>query len=90
MTKKDLAKEIAGKTGLNMSQATLAIDAVSQAVVSSLAFSQPVYLRGFGTFRVERRAARTARDINHGVPISIPARGVVRFIPSKQLKDLVR
>lgn len=90
MTKNDLAKQLASKKGFTMHQALAAIDGLSEAVISSLASSGAVYLRGFGTFKVEQRAARKGRDIQHGTIIDVPAHKVVKFIPGKQLKNVVR
>lgn len=43
-----------------------------------------VTLRGFGTFQTKHRKAKTARDINKGTTVMIPARKVVAFKPSKR------
>lgn len=42
-----------------------------------------VTLRGFGTFQVKHRKAKSARNISAGTTIQIPARYVVAFKPSK-------
>lgn len=44
---------------------------------------QDVTLRGFGTFQVKHRKAKSARNISAGTTIQIPARYVVAFKPSK-------
>lgn len=44
---------------------------------------QEVTLRGFGTFQVKHRKAKSARNISAGTTIQIPARYVVAFKPSK-------
>ena len=44
---------------------------------------QDVTLRGFGTFQVKHRKAKTARNVSAGTTIQIPARYVVAFKPSK-------
>lgn len=90
MTKQELAKQLVAKKGLTMKQALAAIDGFSEAVISSLAFGKGVFLRGFGTFKVMQRAARRGRDIAHNTLVDIPAHKIVKFIPSKQLKDVVK
>lgn len=44
---------------------------------------QDVTLRGFGTFQVKHRKAKSARNISAGTTIQIPARYVVAFKHSK-------
>lgn len=44
---------------------------------------EDVTLRGFGTFQVKHRKAKSARNISAGTTIQIPARYVVAFKPSK-------
>jgi len=44
---------------------------------------QEVTLRGFGTFQIKHRKAKSARNISAGTTIQIPARYVVAFKPSK-------
>ena len=44
---------------------------------------QDVTLRGFGTFQVKHRKAKSARNISAGTTTQIPARYVVAFKPSK-------
>jgi DNA-binding protein HU-beta len=45
---------------------------------------------GFGTFRVLKRKARTARNPQTGEPIKVPVRTVPRFTPAKELKEAVK
>lgn len=90
MTKQDLAQEIADKKGLTKKQALDAIDGFAEALISAMAFGQSVFLRGFGTFKVQQRKGKMARDITRGTIIEVPARKVVKFVPSKQLKDVVK
>lgn len=85
-----MAQEIADKKGLTKKQALDAIDGFSEALISAMAFGQSVFLRGFGTFKVQQRKGKMARDITRGTIIEVPARKVVKFVPSKQLKDVVK
>ena len=53
-----------------------------------------VYLRGFGSFVVKKRAEKTARNISKNVTIKIPEHFIPSFKPSKsfvnQVKDQVK
>ena len=90
MTKQDLAQEIADKKGLTKKQVLDAIDGFAEVLISAMAFGQSVFLRGFGTFKAQQRKGKMARDITRGTIIEVPACKVVKFVPSKQLKDVVK
>jgi len=52
-------------------------------ITSSLEEGENVYLRGFGSFIVKRRAEKTARNIKKNTTIKIPAHNIPAFKPSK-------
>ena len=52
-------------------------------VKDSLAHGENVYLRGFGSFIVKRRAEKTARNISKNTTIVIPAHNIPAFKPAK-------
>ena len=45
--------------------------------------SENVYLRGFGSFIVKKRAEKTGRNISKNVTIKIPAHSIPSFKPAK-------
>lgn len=90
MTKNDLAIALTKQTGLTKSQALRCIDALAETVITSLGFGHDIFLRGFGSFKIEQRKAHKARDISRGTTVIVPAHKVVKFLPSKQLKDVVK
>jgi DNA-binding protein HU-beta len=49
-----------------------------------------VYLRGFGSFIVKERAAKTARNISKNTTITIPAHKIPAFKPSKQFVGVIK
>ena len=51
---------------------------------------QPVQLIGFGTFKVNQRAARTGRNPQTGAEIQIAASKVPAFVSGKALKDAIK
>lgn len=89
MTKADIAQRIARETGLTQTDTAAAIDGFIQAVTEALAQGEHVELRGFGTFRVVQRAARTGRNPRAGTHIEIPPRRTPAFKPSRGLRDRV-
>ena len=46
-----------------------------------------VYLRGFGSFIIKHRAAKTARDIGKKTSITIKAHDIPSFKPAKAFID---
>ena len=90
MTKNELADALASKTQLTKSQSVIAIDELIEAAKEAFFRGNNIYLRGFGTFKCVRRAAKTARLISKGTTIRIPERIAVKFIPCKELKELVK
>ncbi|MDB9246393.1 HU family DNA-binding protein [Odoribacter splanchnicus] len=49
-----------------------------------------VYLRGFGSFVVKKRAEKTARNISKNVTIKIPEHFIPSFKPSKSFVNDVK
>ena len=46
-----------------------------------------VLIRGFGTFRLKRKASRMGRNPRTGDTLTIPACKILKFRPGKMLKD---
>lgn len=90
MTKNDLADALVGKTTLTKSQALNAIEGLMEVTSEAFAKGENIYLRGFGTFRVVERKEKTARNISRGTSVTVPAHHTVKFIPSSELKSLVK
>ena len=63
MTKADIVREIAKKTGIENATVLASVEAFMETVKESLAKEENVYLRGFGSFILKKRAAKTARNI---------------------------
>jgi DNA-binding protein HU-beta len=87
MTKNDLADKLVSNTNLTKSQAIEAIEGLMQATADAFKRGENIYLRGFGTFRIEQRAEKKARNISKGTCVHIPAHRVVKFIPCNKLKE---
>jgi len=89
MNKGDLINKIAEDAGLTKTQASAALEAVTDGVTSTLAKGDKLTLVGFGTFSVSKRAARKGRNPQTGKEISIAAKNVVKFKPGKDLSSRV-
>ncbi len=89
MNKNDLVAAVANSTDLSKADAAKAVDAVFDAITSSLRNGQEVRLVGFGTFSVVARAASEGRNPRTGETINIPASKQPKFKAGKGLKDSV-
>ncbi len=65
--------------------ASSAVDAMVKSIAAG-AKKGPVQLVGFGTFKVSKRKARTGLNPRTGEKIKIPAKKVLTFKASKNLK----
>ncbi|MDA0152221.1 HU family DNA-binding protein [Vibrio sp. Makdt] len=87
MNKTQLIDFVAEKSDLTKAQAKIAIEAVMEGVTSTLVSGNSVQLVGFGTFKVNKRSARTGRNPKTGEEIQISAAKVPSFAAGKSLKD---
>jgi DNA-binding protein HU-beta len=83
MTKANLVEKISKSTGINRKTVSAVIEGFIENIEGSLSEDENVYLRGFGSFVVKQRAAKTARNIKKNTTVIIPARKVPAFKPSK-------
>ena len=87
MRKEDLASAIQERAGLETrAEAERALDAIVENMTYSLGLGEDVSIRGFATFQVVDRKARTGRNPQTGKSIKIPATKAVKFTPGKGLK----
>ncbi|MBQ9397925.1 MAG: integration host factor subunit beta [Bacteroidales bacterium] len=83
MTKAEIVNEIAKSTGLERIKVQSVVENFMESVKNSLAEGENVYLRGFGSFTVKKRAKKTARNISKNTTIVIPEHNVPAFKPAK-------
>lgn len=85
MTKKEIIDTVAANIGMTSKDVGVVVNEMLEVLKSSVKSGENVYLRGFGTFRITVRAAKTARDIHRNTAFPIPAQKTVKFIPSPEL-----
>ena len=83
MTKADIVNEIAKSTGVEKVTVQKVVESFMEGVKASLAKNENVYLRGFGSFIVKKRAKKTARNISKNTTIIIPEHFIPAFKPAK-------
>lgn len=84
MTKAEIVAEIANKTGIEKPTVLATVETFMDVVQSSMANNENIYLRGFGTFLVKKRAPKVARNITKGTSVNVPAHNIPAFKPSKE------
>jgi len=90
MTKAEIVAEIASKTGIEKVAVQATVEAFMESLKSSLVNGQNVYLRGFGSFIIKKRAAKTGRNISKNTTIIIPAHNIPSFKPAKTFVNKVK
>ena len=86
MTKAEIVNEISLKTGTDRKEVLQIVESFMDNVKISLANGENVYLRGFGSFIVNHRAEKVARNINKNISVVVPAHDVPAFKPSDSFK----
>jgi nucleoid DNA-binding protein len=90
LTRRDLVIRISNETGMVQQAVQTVIDHMLDHLIESLSHGQAVELRNFGRFRVSIRKARVGRNPRQPEKdVPIPARPVVRFRASQEMKARV-
>ena len=90
MTKADIVNEVAKATGIEKIAVQNVIESFMESVKDSLANDNNVYLRGFGSFIVKKRAKKTARNISKNTTLIIPEHNIPSFKPAKVFMNKVK
>ena len=90
MTKADIVNEIAKSTGVEKVMVQTIVEAFMENVRNSLIENENVYLRGFGSFIIKKRATKVARNISKNTTITIPEHNSPAFKPAKSFVAKVK
>lgn len=90
MTKADIVNEISRNTGIEKITVQKTVEAFMESIKESLATDNNVYLRGFGSFIVKKRAQKTARNISKNTTLIIPQHFIPAFKPAKTFVSKVK
>ena len=84
MTKADIINEVSMNTGIPKKEVSTVVEAFMDEVKKCLIEKKDsVFMRGFGSFNIKHRAAKTARNISKNTTITIPAHDLPSFKPYK-------
>ncbi|KAB2907593.1 MAG: integration host factor subunit beta [Ignavibacteriales bacterium] len=89
MTKADLVDIIAAGTGLTKLETEAVVEGFFKSVIEALAEGRGIEIRGFGTFKVKKKAARYARNPKSGEKVFVPEHHIPVFKFSKDFKNRV-
>ena len=88
MTKAEIINKIVEDTGLPKKDVAATVEAFMEEIRNCMAVEKEnVYLRGFGTFIVKRRAQKTARNISKNTTMVIAAHDIPAFKPAKSFLE---
>jgi DNA-binding protein HU-beta len=90
MRKADLVQAISEKTEVEKVDVIVTIEALFNEIKRALESGQNVYVRGFGSFVIKKRAAKKGRNIKRGKTIEIPEHFIPSFKPAKVFTDQVK
>ena len=90
MTKADIVNEIAKSTGVEKIQVQAIVEAFMESVKGSMIKGENVYLRGFGSFIIKKRATKVARNISKNTTIVVPEHNIPAFKPAKTFATEVK
>ena len=83
MTKAEIVADIAQKTGIEKVAIQATVEEFMTVVKDAMADGENVYLRGFGSFIIKKRAEKTGRNISKKTTVIIPAHNIPAFKPAK-------
>lgn len=90
MTKAEIVSNISNKLGLEKNETQKVVEHFMEEVKTAMESGENVYLRGFGSFIVKKRASKTGRNISKGTSIIIPEHHVPAFKPAKTFIESVK
>ena len=89
MTKDELVRQIADKTGITIKEAKNIVQITFDSITKSLSSGEKVKISGFGTFSTKKRGAFKTKNPMTGDILDIPEHIKPVFEPSKKLKETV-
>ncbi len=90
MTKADIVAKISEKTGVEKKETMAIVEAFMSVVKNAMCEGKNVYLRGFGTLYIKKRAQKPGRIISRNTTIMIPAHNIPAFKPAKSFGNKLK
>lgn len=90
MTKAEIIESIITTTGIEKPTVTVTVETLMENIKQNMVKGENIYLRGFGTFLLKKRAEKTGRNITKGTSVKIPAQVIPAFKPAKEFTRQVK
>lgn len=90
MTKAEIVVQVSRQSGIEKAVVQTVVETFMENVKESMIAGDDVFLRGFGSFIIKRRAEKTARNISKNTTIKIPAHNIPAFKPAKSFVNAVK
>ena len=90
MRKADIVATVADKTGIAKVDVLVALEQFFSEVRDTMGAGENVYIRGFGSFVIKKRAAKTGRNIKRNKTVQIPEHFIPAFKPAKIFTEHVK
>ena len=90
MRKADLVASISEKTGVPKVDVLVTLETFFTEVKESLTGGEDVFIRGFGSFVIKKRAKKIGRHIKKNQAIEIPEHYIPAFKPAKVFVEQVK
>jgi DNA-binding protein HU-beta len=90
MRKADIVNIIAEKTNVEKVDVLVTLETFFQEVKNTMASGENVYVRGFGSFVIKRRAKKVGRHIKNNKSLEIPEHFIPSFKPAKVFMEEVK
>ena len=90
MTKADIVAQIVAQTGLEKQSVIVIVESFMDTMEKSMVEGNEVFLRGFGSFILKKRARKKGRIITKATTIDVPEHMIPFFKPSKEFLEEVK
>ena len=90
MTKAEIVSKVSNNLGLDKNEVLATVENLMEEIKNSLNEGENVYLRGFWSFIVKKRAEKTGRNISKNTTIRIPEHHIPAFKPAKVFVESVK
>ena len=90
MRKADLISKISDKTGIPKVDVLVTLETMFKEIKSTLSNGENLYIRGFWSFIIKKRAAKIGRNIKKNISVSIPEHFIPAFKPAKEFVQEIK
>ncbi len=90
MTKADIVSNITEQLGIDKGDVQAVVENFMTEIKTSLENDENVYLRGFGSFVIKKRAEKTGRNISKNTAVKIPAHNIPSFKAAKIFVERIK